>query len=76
MEKANKITSIILKLVGTIAIIAVSFFYCYNSENDRFSLPSAKMLVLDKKTGAIYVPGKAEGIDYGQHWSKLVSFPN
>jgi hypothetical protein len=75
MEKANKITSIVLKMVAILAIIAVSFFYCINSGNDRYSLPTTEgIFILDKKTGSVYYFKPREAEVLSGKWTPFGSF--
>ena len=74
MEKAKKITAILLKVVATGAIIIVSFFYCYNSGNNRYNMSQDDVL-LDKKTGNIYYYSRGEEVLSGK-WILLGSFPS
>ena len=74
MDKANKITTILLKVVATCAIIVVSFFYCSNLGNDRFSTAPSKLLMLDKKTGTIYWVNQEENIKVSRQWDEFITF--
>ena len=77
MEKVNKITTILLKVTAIGAIIIVSFYFCYNFGNDRFTNGNEELTVLDKKTGTLYWadPTDREEFEITKHWIELMSFP-
>jgi hypothetical protein len=62
MGKINYLIGTALKLVAGICLVIVSFYYCLNAGNGRYSYQKAETgeRVFDSKTGLIIVVGSKQ----------------